>query len=697
MMSKRRRQRNRGKRRGVLQASEGKLLTLTSSEDSLEFMDQEGGKLPRVSMLAYNGGPMMFAQFKYPVIVDLNGLDITKQERPLLRDHDKSREIGHTTKIEAREGKLYIDGVISADNEHARSVVNTARNGFPYQASIGTPYNARDIRFIRAGDTVNVNGRTWRGPLYVLNKSKLKETSVVTLGADDGSETRIAAMQQEGLGMDFEQWLRAQDWDPEQLTEKQLETLKAQYKAETDNSTKPKKGGRAGVIEASEDDLDDAILDVRGRTAAEYNRIGKIEAICEGNPTLCAQAIAEGWTSTKAELEMLKASRSSVNGIVRAGTDEPSNLNEDVLEAAISETIGMSDENRQSFYDERTLNAADQFQGIGLQELAMLTAEMNGHNLGRTWGDGEKWIRAAFSTNSLANILENVLSKEALVSYRAEAIQALRIAKIGRTRDFKQVSRLRLLGTGKFEKLGAGGTIPSGKLSDQKFSNQADTYGSLVFIDRQTMINDDLQMLKDAGMLLGQEGREVLNHLVFGLLLANTGNHFHANNSNVSTGAGSALDVAGAGLQAATTVFRKQKAGPGSKASDKRPINITPRILLVPPELEVTAQILVGSNNIEAGDSARANMNPWKGKYEVVSAPHLSDDSYTNYSAAAWYLLADPNVVPTIELLALNGRVEPNIERVSPPANQLGVGFRGYTDVGVGFMDPKGAVRSAGS
>lgn len=690
-MSKRRRP-----QRGTLQASgTAQLLTISSVEDSLEFMEQEGGGLPRVSMIAYNGGPMRFKGFPHPVIVDLNGLDISNQNRPLLRDHDKGREIGHTTSIQAREGKLYIEGVISVDSADARQVINASQNGFPYQASIGTPYDKQDFRFIRAGESAEVNGRVWRGPVLVLRKSKLKETSVVTLGADDDSETRIAAMQQEGSSMDFNAWLRAHDWNPDDLSESQLGILRAQYEAETENDENKNKPKKSGMIQASEEEVEDALLGVRERSAREHERIGKIEEICDGNPTLCAQAIRDNWTPTKAELEMLKANRSNVNGVARAGREEPGQLKENVLEAALTGTLGMADADRQGFFDERTLEAADQFNGIGLQDLAMLSARMNGQDLGMTWGDGERWIRAAFSTSSLSNILENVLNKQALIAYRAEAIQALQIAKLGRATDFKQVSRLRLLGTGKYEKLGAGGEIPSGKLTDQKYTNQADTYGSLVFIDRQTMINDDLQMLQDAGRMLGDEGREVLNDLVFKLLLANTGSFFAAGNSNLLTG--NALDLAGASLQAATTLFRKQKAGPGDKAKDKRPINITPRILLVPPELEVTAQILVGSSNIDAGDTARATMNPWKGRYTVVSAPHLSDDYYTGNSATAWYLMADPSRLPAIELLALNGRVEPNIERVNPPANQLGVGFRGYIDVGVNFMDPKGAVKVTGA
>ena len=696
--NKRRQRRHRGKRIELLNANNGEqLLKFSSSECTLELAEQGEGKLPRVSMVAYTGAPMNFPLlFDHPVIVDLKGMEIGAKSRPLLRDHDKGREIGHTTNIQIRSGRLYVEGLISAESDDARRVVVASKNGFPYQASMGMPFLRSNVEFVRAGVSVEVNGRRWRGPLYVVGKSKLKEVSVVSLGADDDTQTRIAAMRQEGDGMNFEAWLRARDWDPEQLTEAQTETLKAQWQAEQNPEPKPKHQGNSGEINATQQDLDTSILEVRRRHAAEAKRISEIQAICKDDTEICAKAIDEGWTPTKAELEVLKAGRTTVNGIARPGKDETSKLNEQTLEAALMGTLGVGDTERTAFYGERTLEAADQFRGIGLQDLAMLACRMAGHDLGMTWGDGERWIRAAFSTSSLSNILENVLNKQAIMAYRAEAIQALQICKVSRASDFKQVSRVQLFGTGKFQKLGAGGELPSGKLSDKKYTNQADTYGQVIFIDRQTMINDDLQMLQDAGMMLGQEGREVINHIVFTLWLANTGNHFHASNSNLLTGAANALDNAGVALNAATVLFRKQKAGPGNKAEDKRPINITPRILLVPPELEVTAQILTASNMIGAGATDRGDANVWKGRYQVVSVPHLSDSAYAGYSTTAWYLLASPNQLPTIELLALNGRVEPNIERVNPPANQLGVGFRGYIDVGTNFMDPKGAVKVTG-
>ena len=58
--------------------------------------------------------------------------------------------------------------------------------------------------------------------------------------------------------------------------------------------------------------------------------------------------------------------------------------------------------------------------------------------------------------------------------------------------------------------------------------------------------------------------------------------------------------------------------------------------------------------------------------------------------------LANPNVLPAFEIVFLNGRRTPVIERVEMPANTLGMGFRSYIDFGVNSQDPRAAVKVTG-
>ena len=52
--------------------------------------------------------------------------------------------------------------------------------------------------------------------------------------------------------------------------------------------------------------------------------------------------------------------------------------------------------------------------------------------------------------------------------------------------------------------------------------------------------------------------------------------------------------------------------------------------------------------------------NPHQGKFRAEVSRYLSNSRYTGNSAKAWYLLADPNDLPVIEVAFLNGQESPD-------------------------------------
>jgi hypothetical protein len=81
-----------------------------------------GEKLPRLDILAYNGGLMRVPGWG-TLAIDLAGLDLAGQVR-VLADHDSSIDgilgHGHT---EARDGRLYVTGAISSTTDAARLAI----------------------------------------------------------------------------------------------------------------------------------------------------------------------------------------------------------------------------------------------------------------------------------------------------------------------------------------------------------------------------------------------------------------------------------------------------------------------------------------------------------------------------------------------------------------------------------------------
>jgi phage major head subunit gpT-like protein len=103
---------------------------------------------------------------------------------------------------------------------------------------------------------------------------------------------------------------------------------------------------------------------------------------------------------------------------------------------------------------------------------------------------------------------------------------------------------------------------------------------------------------------------------------------YHANHSNLTSGASSALSATS--LATGVAAMRKQKLDNGE------PMDVNPTHLLVPPDLEMVARQLVNSSFYpsEAGAGKPGNMatNIWRGQFEVVVSPRLT-------TATEWHLL----------------------------------------------------------
>ena len=666
-------------------------MNITASVEWLEAEEAQGDNesLRKFSMVAYTGGPMNLSGWSMPVIVDLEGMEVSAKARPILRDHNPGAIVGHTNEIMNDGSELRVSGVMSAANGAAAEVINSSANGFPWQASIGA--RAEKVERISKGKQVEVNGRSFTGPVFVARRSRLGEVSFVALGADDSTTASVAASQpqetKESTMDGFTMWCEAKGFNEADLTDEQRQSLLAAFEASTP------------AVEAAEttvaDDAASVVADIRAAAALEASRVNEIRKITAGHADIEATAITEGWDATRTELEVLRAARPVAGApAINSGTAP---MDEKVLEAATCMSAGIGEQILTKSFDERTLDAADKISSIGLRELTATAAKMEGHDIPTIFGNGNETIRAAFSTASLSNVLENVMGKALLEQYESMPVTALDVCRVSSVSDFKQVSRVRLNGTGAWETLGNNGELTYGTLDDTKYTNQAETYGQIVTLSRQDVINDDLNAFLDLPRAMGRYAAAAIDHEFFTLLLGNAGSFFGAGNANVTSGAGSAFGTDG--LAELCETFRKQKSGPATGvAGDQIPVNIRPEILLCPVELEHAAAQLLGSANLITGTGGtQGERNPHAGKYRIVTAPHLSDSAYTGSSATAYYLFANPAALPAFELAFLNGRRQPTIERIDAPANVLGISFRGYLDFGVAAMDPKGAAQAAGA
>jgi hypothetical protein len=72
-----------------------------------------------------------------PVVVDLAGVRVPSQHRPVLRQHDHNRIVGHDRGREVTDEGIEVAGVLSGTGPHVDEVRHLAGNGFRWQLSIG--------------------------------------------------------------------------------------------------------------------------------------------------------------------------------------------------------------------------------------------------------------------------------------------------------------------------------------------------------------------------------------------------------------------------------------------------------------------------------------------------------------------------------------------------------------------------------
>lgn len=729
---------------------------------------------------AYTGEPMTPGGWWGVIVVDLAGVKVPSQHRPVLRQHDDNRIVGHTTSVAVagNEG-IKIAGVFSGLPAQVADVVVPATNGFQWQLSIGAVPTRTE--FLEAGESTEVNGREVHGPLTISRETELKEISFVPLGADGDTSVSVSASR--GRATMFKAMLLAakkngniragkySDSDIDKMDEDEAKSALKKCmadddkKADADDDADDKTDADDDEKKADADDDADkakteeekkdeakaaarrAVAATRKAIAAEEKRVANVRIKAKGHPTIIAKAIEEGWSVEKAELEALRASRPGVGvGGTHFHFATRPEISDAVLEAAVFQAAGdkfqLFDDD---FYTKETvergrISARDQrriqgelkarypdqvmqaahtlFKGrVGLQQMLTALAGQNGFKGGETIRDNDDLSAVAHyamlradgaSTSSIQNVLANVMNKMMLQGYMWTDPAWREVAGIGSVKDFKATKNINLFGDFEFKDVGPSGELQHATLQDQAFANQASTSGRLLSISRTHIINDDLGALTTVPAMMGRGGGLKLNK-AFWTRFMNPGyddggstnffaaTHTIANqlaNSNYSSGGGSALSSAG--LTAATLLFDNQVDPAGN------PLGIDAEVMLYPPDLQTAALELMNSQFIVQSSGATTKQpsdNIWKGRYKPVKARYLNKSAYTGYSATAWYLLANPAVLPVIEIVFLNGQQFPTVQTAGPDFqfNVLGITMRAFFDIGVSMQNFRGGVKSAGA
>ena len=359
-----------------------------------------------------------------------------------------------------------------------------------------------------------------------------------------------------------------------------------------------------------------------------------------------------------------------------------------ILEAALLKHMGRESLGVKTLGPD-VMQAGADLRATSLVDIVRSGLQMQGRELP---GTKDGILRAGVSTINVPGILGNVGNKLLLDAYTAFPSVARIVARRLSANDFKQHTGYRLTGDAIFERIPAEGKIPSGTLDEASFSFAVATYARMFGLSRKSLVNDDLGAFDSVTSMLGRGAAQALEDLFWTLVLANTGSFFAGGNSNYIEGATSALGLEGLGL--AVTAMRKMVDSQG------KPISVTPKYLVVPPELEALADSLFASENVIVSGDTDVSLpggNSYRNKYMPLVAAHLSNDGYPGHSATGWYLFGPGDDVAAFGIGYLNDAQAPTIESANADFDELGIQFRGYHDFGVCQIDTHGAVLSKGS
>ena len=563
----------------------------------------------------------------------------------VLFNHDRDAVVGHIEKVwlEDNRGKALVR---FDTDEQSETIFQKVQSGTLQGVSVG--YAIYRYEVLEDEDTKSTNGR-FNGPAYVVTDWEPLEISIVSVPADPTV----------GVGRSAEEIHTSIDTQEDNTRMDPKEILNN----EEVKSTEPVE---TGITQA---DLQKAMEQERKRTSEitalfrDFDVEGADEAIVTGVSVDEARAMV---------MDQLRARNKGVS--VTMGEAES-----DKFRAAAQDAVLMA----AGIPVADAAPGAQELRGHSMVELARESLQREG--LQANFGDNMELARQAInSTSTFPAIMANLANKSVMVGFNEVETTYQIWAGKGSNRDFKEAARVALSEAGNLELVPEGGQFQQDFLGEASARTKVATYGKLFSLTRQAIINDDLGLFSKIATKYGSAAKRLVNKMVYAQLTGNVKMQdnvalFDTKHGNVA-GTGEALSVKA--IAKAITAMRRQKGIQGEAT-----LNITPKYLVVPPELEMTAYQIV--NSTAAVDGVNSGVvNPYKGRFVVVADAELTDPD-------AWYLVADASQHDTIEVTYLNGVETPRLE-TRQGFDVDGIEYKVAFDCGVSALDFRGVFKNAG-
>ncbi|HBC0207567.1 TPA: ATP-dependent Clp protease proteolytic subunit [Salmonella enterica subsp. enterica serovar Napoli] len=253
--------------------------------------------------------------------------------------------------------------------------------------------------------------------------------------------------------------------------------------------------------------------------AANTERVSAVSAVFDAFPafgTLKAECITDiSCTAEQARTKLLNALAAGTTPSAGPGAVHihagNGNIVGDSIRAAVMNRAGYAQAEKDNAYN-----------GYTLRELARASLVDRGIGISGV-GTAQAMVGLAFthSSSDFGNILMDVAHKAALLGWDEASETFEQWTRKGTLTDFKTAHRVGLESLASLRKVRAGAEYKYVTIKDRGEPIALATYGELFSIDRQTIINDDLDMLTRIPQAMGLAARATVGDLVWAVLTSN--------------------------------------------------------------------------------------------------------------------------------------------------------------------------------
>lgn len=545
-----------------------------------------------------------------------------------------------------------------------------------------TDYSAgfRVLREMRLDEnqTTEINGRAYEGPCILITEWALKEVSTCPIGADPVAKARADHKQpakrsaepqkkESSMKKTLRDYLIRRGLDPNATEDEAWVFL--------ERLDKEPGGARSDDGERIDPDK------VR---AEERERISGIRTLCRAHG---CEDLADGMVSDGNTIDEARAA--VLNHIETKKTKDDKNKpgfraeviidGRDKFRAAAQDALSM----RAGLIVSTPAPGHDELFGRSLTEMARLSLRAAGQS---DRGVPMEMVGRALTTSDFPIILGNIANMALNTAFESADESWSEFCAEGSVSDFKIHTLARASEADDLDEIGEDGEYKYGSLSESKETYAIATFGKLMLITRQAIINDDMGVLTDIPAKFGESCSRKLGDAAFSVVTANAAMGdgvalFHSTHGNL---AGSVGAVGEATFGAGVLAMKTQKDIRG-----KRRLNIRPQYYLAPCAVEQASESFFVSEYYDTTEKAATRRNIYSGsQYKRIYEPRLDD-----FSTTAWFLLGPKG--KTIKIFFLNGNKKPYMESRQGWTVD-GVEFKVRIDAAAKAIDWKAMYKNAG-